>query len=54
MDKPKRVHVFEKADSDWWAECLICEAWVSTGNATGREAEQKFGRHLEHEHQGHA
>jgi hypothetical protein len=45
-----RVHVFEHAEGDWWAECLICLAWVSTANPTERDAEQKFGRHLQTDH----
>ena len=46
----ERVHVFEHSQGDWWAECLICREWVSTSNRTQRDAEQKFGRHLQYEH----
>jgi hypothetical protein len=46
----ERVHVFLHEDGDWWAECLICQAWVSTSNATRRAAEQSFGRHLQNDH----
>ncbi len=42
----QRVHIFENADGTWWAEYLLCEQWVLTSNATRREAEEKFGRHL--------
>jgi len=45
-----RVHILEHFDGDWWAECLICTAWVSQSNRTRREAEQTFGRHLQHAH----
>jgi hypothetical protein len=37
-------------EEDWWAECLVCGAWVSTGNATRRDAEIMFGRHFQNEH----
>jgi hypothetical protein len=46
-----RAHVFQNGD-EWWAECLICQEWVSTGNPTRRDAEQKFGRHLQNDHRG--
>lgn len=49
-DRLDRGHVFEHTDGDWWAECLVCRAWVSTSNATERDAERKFGRHLQHDH----
>jgi hypothetical protein len=45
-----RVHVFEHGDRDWWAECLICNTWVSASNASQCDAEQKFGRHLQNDH----
>lgn len=50
MDESDRAHVFEHSDGDWWAECLVCGEWVSTSNATRREAEEKFGRHLQNVH----
>jgi hypothetical protein len=50
MDLPDRVHVFEHTAGDWWAECLVCRAWVSTSNADERTAEQKAGRHLRNDH----
>jgi hypothetical protein len=46
----ERVHVFEHSKGDWWAECLICREWVSASNDTQRDAEQKFGRHLQNDH----
>ena len=50
MEPAARVRVLENADGDWWAECLVCEAWVSASNATRRDAEQSFGRHLQNDH----
>ena len=50
MDESDRAHVFEHGEGDWWAECLVCGEWVSTSNATRREAEEKFGRHLQNDH----
>jgi hypothetical protein len=38
-------------DDGWWAECLICGAWVSTSNPDRRSAEMRFGRHLQHDHE---
>jgi hypothetical protein len=46
----ERVRIFQQ-DDEWWAECLLCRAWVSTSNKSRRDAEQKFGRHLQNEHQ---
>jgi hypothetical protein len=45
-----RSRVFENGPDDWWTECLICGAWVSTSNASRRVAEQKFGRHMQEDH----
>ena len=45
-----RVHVFERSPGDWWAECLVCDAWVCTSNATRRDAEHAFGRHWQNDH----
>jgi hypothetical protein len=50
MTDAQRVHIFENGDGNWWAECLLCEQWVSTSNATRGEAEEKFGRHLQNDH----
>ena len=45
-----RVHIFEHSPGDWWAECLVCGAWVSSSTSTRRDAEQKFGRHWQNDH----
>ena len=50
MAESDRVHVFEQSAGDWWAECLICGEWVSTSNATRRDAEHAFGRHWQNDH----
>ena len=42
-----QVGVFEHADGDWRAECLVCEEWLTPGNATRGEAEATFARPLE-------
>ena len=47
MNEAPRVNIFEHEPDDWWAECLVCGAWVCTSNKTRRAAEQKFGRHLQ-------
>lgn len=39
--------VIEHAGGDWRAECLVCEEWLTPGNATRREAEAESGRHSE-------
>ncbi len=50
MSDSSQVRIFEHSNDDWWAECLVCKAWVSTSNDTRREAEKKFGRHLQNAH----
>src|SRR5918995_983814 len=50
MAESERVRIHEHEPGDWWAECLIYRAWVSTSNRTRRDAEQKFGRHFQNEH----
>ena len=45
-----RVHLFEKSPRNWWAECLVCAAWVTISNPTREDAEQKFGRHWQNDH----
>jgi hypothetical protein len=47
-----RRYISEHSPGDWWAECRVCEAWVSTSNATRRIAEEKFGRHWQNDHLG--
>lgn len=37
-------------EDGWWAECVICGAWVSMRNPDRRSAEMKFGRHLQQDH----
>jgi hypothetical protein len=49
MGVSERVNVFEYHPGEWWAECLVCSGWVSTRNATRREAEQSFGRHWQND-----
>jgi hypothetical protein len=46
VEAAARVHVFEDADGHWWGT-WVCKAWVSASNATRRDAEQSFGRHLQ-------
>lgn len=46
VDEVAHLSVFEGAVGDWWAECLLCDGWVSTSNAIRRDTEQKFGRHI--------
>ena len=43
--------VLSEHDDGWWAECLVCGAWVSTSNPDRRRAERRFGRHLQHDHE---
>lgn len=42
---------FSQHDDGWWAECMICETWVSTSNPDRRSAEVRFGRHLQQDHE---
>jgi hypothetical protein len=45
-----RSRVYEHLPGDWWVECLVCGAWVSTSNQEQRTAEERFGRHWQHVH----
>jgi hypothetical protein len=44
-----RVRLAQGPDG-WSAECLVCNAWESLHNKSQREAEQRFGRHLENDY----
>ena len=50
MSESSQVRIFEHSNGDWWAECLVCAAWVSTSNDTRREAEEVRRRHLQNDH----
>lgn len=53
--KPGEAHYWSEPSDETatgenhYVECVLCQ-WVSTHNATRRDAEQKFGRHFQREH----
>ena len=47
----ERVRFFKSESDGWFAECLICCGWVGRGDGTRRSAEERFGRHLQNDHQ---
>ena len=49
MPDSGRTRIF-RSRGDWFAECLVCQCWVSTSNKTRRDAERNIGRHLQSDH----
>ncbi len=53
--KPGDAHYWSEPSAELptgenhFAECLLCE-WISSHNATRRDAERRYGRHFQNEH----